>query len=158
MEDPKLPFIATEKVPQQDDTQLEILKQLKRQNDLLEEQLALQKEQKREEETIKQQRKDAAVRYILQKRYNNHPEKKTAYDIPITISYKACVFLCIALCGVTYSFNHLKNYITSYIRDNKLLNDERQLIPDKKLSEFLGVEPGKILSYDVFIYQLEHAI
>lgn len=50
MEDPKLPFIATEKVPQQDDTQLEILKQLKRQNDLLEEQLAPQREQKRKQE------------------------------------------------------------------------------------------------------------
>jgi hypothetical protein len=44
MEDPKLPNIANDKVPQQDDTQLEILKQLKRQNDLLEEQLRPQRE------------------------------------------------------------------------------------------------------------------
>ena len=53
MEDPKLPNIATEKVPQQDDTQLEILKQLKRQNALLEEQLAPQREQKRKEEAYR---------------------------------------------------------------------------------------------------------
>ena len=53
MEDPKLPNIANEKVPQQDDTQLQILKELKRQNVLLEEQLAPQREQKRKQEAYR---------------------------------------------------------------------------------------------------------
>jgi len=53
MEDPKLPNIENEKVPQQDDTQLQILKELKRQNVLLEEQLAPQREQKRKQEAYR---------------------------------------------------------------------------------------------------------
>ncbi len=158
MEDPKLPNIANDKVPQQDDTQLEILKQLKRQNALLEEQLALQKEHKRKEEAIQQQKNDKSVREIIQTYRQHRPEKKTAYEIPITLSYKTCVFINIAFPSLPYTFNYVKNYIIHYVLENKLLNAERQLIPDKKLSDFLGVELGKILSYDMFLYKLEYAI
>jgi hypothetical protein len=157
MEDPKLPNIANEKVPQQNDTQLEILKQLKRQNDLLEEQLVLQKEQKRKEEIIQQQRKDQAVRHILQNHLPHSSKKKPAYEIPITLSYKTCVFMNTCF-GKIENFNNVKKYVNYYVYEQKLLNAEKQLIPDKQLSDFLGVEPGKILSYDIFLYKLEYAI
>ena len=162
MEDPKLPNIANEKVPQQDDTQLQILKQLQRQNALLEEQLALQKEQKRKEEekekAHKQRLKDEAVRRIIRCYRGINSEKKTAYEIPITISDKSCVFLGIALCGVTYSYNDLKKIIVCYIRDNKLLIDEKNIIIDKKLSEFLGLSCDKQVSYGLILERLEYAI
>jgi hypothetical protein len=50
MEDPKPPVAPNEQLGNKDDTQAQILKELKRQNALLEEQLVAQREEKRKED------------------------------------------------------------------------------------------------------------
>lgn len=66
MEATKSPFIDNKRAVIQDDTQAQILRELKRQNALLEEQLAPQREQKRKEE--EQERREEAHRIRIKKR------------------------------------------------------------------------------------------
>lgn len=93
MEDPKLPFIDNKKAFLQDDTQLQILKELKRQNALLEEQLAFQKEQKRKEEyRIKFEKErqfrrfinywESSLQQLDEERYQHSRQIKNIQDCP----------------------------------------------------------------------------
>ena len=142
MEDPKLPFIATEKVPQQDDTQLEILRQLKRQNDLLEEQLALQKEQKRRHKI------DPTTLTTTERIAWELKRSKNAFTKPRPLSDEMCVFMGLSS-GSWRSQTDVTKFISVYVKAHNCFDHlfKRRILPDAKLAKLLRVTDRVEVTY-----------
>jgi len=139
MEDPKLPNIANDKVPQQDDTQLEILKQLKRQNALLEEQLALQK---REKHKI-----DTNTLPILHKSVSGGGGSNS-FVKPRLISDELCSFMGIPA-NSQKSQTDVTKFISVYVKSHSCFDPmfRRRICPDSKLAKLLRITDKDELTY-----------
>ena len=134
MEDPKLPFIDNKKALLQDETQLEILKQLKRQNALLEEQLALQKEQKRRHKI------DPTTLTTTERIASEHLRSENAFTKPRPLSDEMCVFM--GLSSDSWrSRTDVTKFISVYVKSHSCFDPtfKRRILPDAKLAKLLRV-------------------
>ena len=97
--------------------------------------------------------------YIKKETKPKKPRKKSGIALPVSISNELCEFMGIEQ-GSKLARTQVTQYLSSYIKDNKLINPENKkiIIPNEKLAKLLGEDINNIeLTYfNIQTYMNKH--
>ena len=142
MEGPRPPVAPNEQNGIQDDTQAQILRELKRQNALLEEQLALQREQKHRRKV------DPASLTTAERLAWELKRSKNAFLKPRLLSDEMCSFMGLPTNSLR-SQTDVTKFISGYVKENNCFDPtfKRRIHPDAKLAKLLGTNGRDEVTY-----------
>ena len=97
--------------------------------------------------------------YIKKETKPKKPRKKSGIALPVSISNELCEFMGIEQ-GSKLARTQVTQYLSSYIKDNNLINPENKkiIIPNEKLAKLLGEDINNIeLTYfNIQTYMNKH--
>lgn len=142
MEDTKSPLIDNKRVVLQDDTQAQILRELKRQNALLEEQLALQREQKHRRKV------DPTTLTAVERLEWEVRRKNNAFLKPRLLTDEMCVFMGLPTNSLR-SQTDVTKFVSAYVKQHNCSDHmfRRRIIPDTKLAKLLRTNDKDEVTY-----------
>lgn len=141
MEHTKPLFIDNKKAILQDGTQAQILRELKRQNALLEEQIALQREQKHRSKV------DPAT-LTAAERLEWEARRKNAFLKPRLLTDEMCVFMSLPTNSLR-SQTDVTKFISAYVKEHNCYDHrfKRRIVPDTKLAKLLRTNDKDEVTY-----------
>ena len=142
MQDQRPPVAPDQQVGIEDDTQAQILRELKRQNALLEEQLALQREQKHRRKV------DPATLTTAERLEWEMRRKNNAFLKPRLLTDEMCVFMGLPTNSLR-SQTDVTKFISAYVKEHNCFDHrfKRRIVPDTKLAKLLRTNDKDEVTY-----------